>query len=85
MEQLVVTLDPNDKKPMADEVIRIMMGVETLGDWSGLSPTPAVMNPISNSVTWNYFHLNPDNYQFAHATHNFDRSWLDINDPEYPA
>ena len=60
------------------------MAVATPGDWSGLSATPAVINNITRAVAWNWYHFNPDAFQFAHSGHKNDESWIDVDHPDYP-
>jgi len=80
-----VTLDLEEKKVMSDEVVQIMMGVHPETGWDGISPSIGVMNPVSNEASWPYYRPPGDLYQFAHAGHNQDRLWLDVDDPDYPA
>ena len=84
-EQMKITLDLEEKKVMADEVIQIMMGVHPDTGWDGIAPSIGVMNPIGHTVNWPWFHAEPDVYQFAHSGHRNDTSWLDVNHPEFPA
>ncbi len=84
-ETMKVTLDLEEKKIMADEVVQIMMGVHPDYGWDGISPSIGVMNPINNDLGWPYYHPNPDAYQFAHAGHNHFSTWLDTDHEEYPA
>ena len=84
-ETMKVTLDLEEKKIMADEVVQIMMGVHPDHGWDGISPSIGVMNPINNDLGWPFYHPNEDAYQFAHAGHNHFSTWLDLDDPDYPA
>ena len=84
-ETMKVTLDLEEKKIMADEVVQIMMGVHPDHGWDGISPSIGVMNPINNDLAWPFYHPNEDAYQFAHAGHNHFSTWLDLDDPDYPA
>ncbi len=84
-EQMKVTLDLEDKKVMGDEIVEIMMGVHPDTGWDGIAPSIGVMNPISHSVNWPWYHPEPDIYQFAHAGHRYDTGWLDTSHPDYPA
>ena len=70
---------------MSDEVVQIMMGVHPETGWDGIAPSIGVMNPINHTVNWPWFHPDPDVYQFAHAGHRYDGSWLDTAHPDYPA
>jgi len=84
-EEMKVTLDLEEKKIMSDEVVQIMMGVHPDHGWDGISPSIGVMNPVSHSVGWPYYHPHEDTFQFAHAGHNHVGTWLDTEHPDYPA
>ena len=84
-EQMKVTLDLEEKKVMSDEVVQIMMGVHPDTGWEGIAPSIGVMNPINHTVNWPWFRPDPDIYQFAHAGHRYDGTWLDTGHPDYPA
>ena len=43
------------------------------------------MNGISPVLWWPFVHHSDDILQFAHASHRYDESWIDVNHPDYPA
>ncbi len=78
-------LDVNKRKETADELLRIFLGVHPDHGVDGMTGQPSVMNAISPQVEWPYVHNSEDVYQFAHASHRYDDTWLDTTHPDYSA
>ena len=86
-EELIVgmksELDVEKRKETASELLRIFLGVHPDHGVEGMTGQPSVMNAISPQVEWPYVNNSPDVYQFAHASHRYDDSWLDTEHPDY--
>ncbi len=80
-----VTLDQEERRAMAFEAQRILLGTHPDHGVEGLGFAPAVMNGISPALWWPYVQRPDDTLQFAHASHRYDDAWLDVNHPDYPA
>ncbi|MCY3557560.1 MAG: ABC transporter substrate-binding protein [Chloroflexi bacterium] len=89
MEELAktmrVTLDREQRRDMAHEAQRILLGTHPDHGIEGLANAPAVMNGISPVLWWPFVHHGEDSLQFAHASHRYDDTWIDVNHPDYPA
>ena len=82
--QMKVTLDREVKRDQGREIVSILMGEDSEAGLGQLSPEFGVMNPVNHSVTWPWYHPNEDVYQFGHAGHNHDTSWIDTEHPDIP-
>ncbi len=80
-----VTLDREERRDMAHEGQRILLGTHPEHGVEGLANAPAVMNGISPVLWWPFVHHGDDALQFAHASHRYDDTWIDVNHPDYPA
>ncbi len=80
-----VTLDREERREMAYEAQRILLGTHPDHGVEGLGFAPAVMNGISPALWWPYVQRPDDTLQFAHASHRYDDAWIDVNHPDYPA
>ncbi|MDE2745438.1 MAG: ABC transporter substrate-binding protein [Chloroflexota bacterium] len=80
-----VTLDREERREMAFEAQRILLGTHPDHGVEGLGFAPAVMNGISPALWWPYVQRPADTLQFAHASHRYDEGWVDVNHPDYPA
>ena len=80
-----VTLDQEERRDMAFEAQRILLGTHPDHGVEGLGFAPAVMNGISPAIWWPYVQRPDDTLQFAHASHRYDDAWIDVNHPDYPA
>ena len=84
-ETMQVTLDLEQRKEMAHEAQRILLGTHPDYGLDGIANSPGVMNGISPVLWWPFLHHSEDTLQFAHASHRYDESWIDVNHPDYPA
>ncbi|MCY4618298.1 MAG: ABC transporter substrate-binding protein [Chloroflexi bacterium] len=84
-ETMRFTLDQEERREMAHNAQRIILGTHPDHGLDGISPTPAVMNGISPAIWWPFVHRGEDTLQFAHASHRMDDTWIDVNHPDYPA
>ena len=78
-------LDVDKRKETASELLKIFLGVHPDHGVDGMTGQPSVMNAISPQVEWPYVHNSEDVYQFAHASHRYDDTWLDTTHPDFPA
>ena len=78
-------LDVEKRKETATELLQIFLGVHPDHGVDGFTGQPSVMNAISPQVEWPYVNNSEDVYQFAHASHRYDDTWLDTTHPEFPA
>ena len=78
-------LDADKRKTTATELLKIFLGVHPDHGVDGMTGQPAVMNSIAPQVEWPYVNNSEDVYQFAHASHRYDDSWLDTEHPDFPA
>ena len=86
VEKMQVTLDVEERKEMAREVQLMMLGVSTENPgFGGISPSIGVVNGIQRTIEWPYVNADPDVFQFAHASHRHDGTWLDTTHPDFPA
>ena len=79
-ETMITTLDREERREMALEAQRILLGTHPDHGIDGLGPAPAVMNGISPAVWWPYVQRPDDTLQFAHASHRYDDA-LDRHQP----
>ena len=84
-ETMRVTLDREERRDMAFEAQRILLGNHPEHGVEGLGFAPAVMNGISPAIWWPYVQRPDDTLQFAHASHRYDEAWVDTAHPDYPA
>ena len=78
-------LDIDRRKETASELLKIFLGVHPDHGVEGMTGQPAVMNSIAPQVEWPFVNNSTDVYQFAHASHRYDDSWLDTEHPDYSA
>ena len=79
------TLDREQRRDMAHEAQRILLGTHPEHGIEGVASAPAVMNGISPVLWWPFINPGADSLQFAHASHRYDDAWIDVNHPDYPA
>ncbi len=84
-EKMQITLDQDQRREMAWEAQRILLGTHPVHGIEGLAAEPGVMNGISPEIWWPYVQRGEDTLQFAYATHRHDDTWIDVNHPDYPA
>ncbi|MYD16456.1 MAG: hypothetical protein F4W99_04860 [Chloroflexi bacterium] len=84
-QTMQVTLDQEARQEMAHEAQRLLLGTHPDHGLDGIANSPGVMNGISPVLWWPYIHHDADTLQFAHASHRFDDTWIDVNHPDYPA
>ena len=80
-----VTLDREERRDMAHEAQRILLGTHPEHGLDGITTLPGVMNGISPVLWWPFLHHSDDSLQFAHSSHRYDETWIDVNHPDYPA
>ena len=86
VERMQVTLDVEERKAMAREVQLMMLGQSTENPgFGGISPSIGVVNGIQRTIDWPYVNADPDVFQFAHASHRHDGTWLDTTHADFPA
>ncbi len=78
-------LDVEKRMDTATELLQIFLGVHPEHGVEGMTGQPSVMNGISPQVEWPYVRNSEDVYQFAHASHRYDDTWLDSTHPDYSA
>jgi len=79
-------LDVNERMVMAREIVLMMLGQSTENPGlDGLSPSIGVVNGIQRSIDWPYVNAGEDVFQFAHASHRHDDTWMDTSHPQFPA
>ena len=84
-QEMRITLDREQRRDMAHEAQRILLGTHPDHGIDGVAGAPAVMNGISPVLWWPFINPGEDSLQFAHASHRYDDAWIDVNHPEYPA
>jgi ABC-type transport system substrate-binding protein len=82
---MLTELDVDARKDMATQVTRILVGQDPEHGLEGIQNFWGVMNGIQRTIAWPYVHTGEDVFQFAHASHRHDDTWLDTNHPEFPA
>ena len=85
VDEMVTTLDADERREMALTVQRIGMGIDPEHGYDGMFGWFGVMNGIAPTVWWPYVNRSEDTIQFAHDSHNFDVAWLDQEHADYPA
>ena len=80
-----VTLDREERWEMAQDAQRLLLGTHPDHGLDGITTIPGVMNGISPVIWWPFVHHSDDVLQFAHASHRYDETWIDVNHPDYPA
>jgi hypothetical protein len=76
----------DERKVMAREMNLMMLGQSTENPGlDGLSPSIGVVNGSQRSIDWPYVNAGVDTFQFAHASHRHDDTWMDTTQPEFPA
>ena len=80
-----VTLDREERREMALTAQRILLGTHPDHGLDGITTLPGVMNGISPVLWWPFLHHSDDTLQFAHSSHRYDDTWIDVNHPDYPA
>ena len=83
--EMRVTLDREKRRDMSHTAQRILLGTHPDHGLDGITTLPGVMNGISPVLWWPFVHHSDDILQFAHASHRYDESWIDVNHPDYPA
>ena len=78
-------LNMERRQETARELLRMFLGVHPQHGLEAMTPRPAVMNGFWRQLSWPYVHNSEDVYQFAHASHRYDDTWLDTTHPEYSA
>jgi len=78
------TLDREQRLEMSHTAQRILLGTHPDHGLDGITTLPGVMNGISPVLWWPFVHHSDDTLQFAHASHRYDDTWLDVNHPDYP-
>ena len=79
------TLDREARLEMSHTAQRILLGTHPDHGLDGITTIPGVMNGISPVLWWPFVHHSDDAQQFAHASHRYDETWIDVNHPDYPA
>ena len=79
------TLDREERREMSYTAQRILLGTHPDHGLDGITTLPGVMNGISPMLWWPFVHNGEDTLQFAHASHRYDETWIDVNHPDYPA
>ena len=82
--RMQTTIDMTERREMALEVQRILMGVHPDHGLAGFTVSNGVMNGIQRITSWPYVHASDDVFQFAAASHRHDETWLDSNHPDFP-
>ena len=86
IETMQVTLDVEERKVMAREIQLMMLGQSTENPGlEGLAPSIGVVNGIQRTIEWPYVNAGEDVFQFAHASHRHDDTWLDTTHADFPA
>lgn len=89
LSELVTTMrtttNQQQRRDLAHEAQRILLGTHPDHGLDGLGPAPGVMNGISPAIWWPFVHRGEDSLQFAHDSHRHDDTWIDVNHPDYPA
>jgi ABC-type transport system substrate-binding protein len=79
------TLDLDERKGLAQQVLRIGLGQDEAHGLDGIFPGFGVMNGIQRVVSWPYVNASDDaRTQFAHNFHRYDDAWMDTNHPDFP-
>ena len=79
------TLDREERREMSYTAQRILLGTHPDHGLDGITTLPGVMNGISPVLWWPFVHHGEDTLQFAHSSHRYDDTWIDVNHPDYPA
>ena len=79
------TLDREERREMSYTAQRILLGTHPDHGLDGITTLPGVMNGISPMLWWPFVHNGEDTLQFAHSSHRYDETWIDVNHPDYPA
>ena len=86
VEKMQVTLDVEERKAMAREVQLMMLGVSTENPGlDGITGSVGAVNGIQRTIAWPYVNAGEDVFQFAHAVHRHDDTWLDTTHRDFPA
>jgi ABC-type transport system substrate-binding protein len=83
VDRMQVTLDVVERQDLAQRVTRILLGVDAEHGVNGFGAAVGVMNGMQRTIRRPYVHVDADTLQFSAADHNHERSWLDINHPDY--
>jgi len=85
IDRMQTTLDVEERKVMAREVQLMMLGQSTENPGlEGLAPSLGVVNGIQRTIEWPYVNAGEDVFQFAHASHRHDDTWLDTTHGDFP-
>lgn len=83
VERMQVTLDVGERQELAQRVTRILLGIDAAHGVNGFGAAVGVMNGIQRTIRRPYVHVDADTMQFGAADHNHERSWIDIDHPDY--
>ena len=85
VDRMTATFNVQERGELARRVQRIGLGADDEHGLDGIFNSFGVMNPISLQVQWPYVNNSEDVYQWAHASHRYDETWLDTAHADYPA
>jgi len=85
VDEMVTTLDTEQRRDMALQVQRIGLGVDEQHGLDGIFGWFGVMNGVAPQIWWPYVNRDDNTWQFAHDSHNHDDTWLNTEHPEFPA
>ena len=84
VERMRRTLATEERQRLAQQVLRISAGQDLEHGLAGMGPSVGVMNGIQRLAAWPYVHIPAEAFQYAHASHHHERSWLDATQPASP-
>jgi len=83
--EMRTSLDQNDRKDIADQILKIGLGIDEDHGLDGIFNSFGVMNGIQRVAAWPYINAHDDaRTQFAHNFHRYDDAWVDTNHPDFP-
>ena len=85
VDRMTVTFNVQERRELARRVQRIGLGADDEHGLDGIFDSFGVMNLIRLQVQWPYVNNSEDVYQWAHASHRHDETWLDTAHADYPA
>lgn len=85
VDRMTATFDVQERGELARRVQRIGLGADDEHGLDGIFDSFGVMNLITLQVQWPYVNNSEDVYQWAHASHRYDETWLDTAHADYPA
>ena len=85
VDRMTATFNVQERGELARRVQRIGLGADDEHGLDGIFDSFGVMNLITPQVQWPYVNNSEDVYQWAHASHRYDETWLDTAHADYPA